>query len=176
MSTFLNPPKFWRRYVDDTFIIIKKTEVDEFHNHINGIKASIKFTIEHETNNSISLLDVCVTRKATGRLMIRIYKKPAHTNRYLHFNSAHSRSQKQGLVKCLLERAQSQFSKQANKTLETSKVMKVFKKNDYPKWILKRPVKSLKKKQIHRQPITEKLKHVLCCLMFQDILRLYQKF
>ena len=24
MSTFLNPPKFWRIYVDDTFVIIKK--------------------------------------------------------------------------------------------------------------------------------------------------------
>ena len=24
MSTFLNPPKFWRGYVDDTFVIIKK--------------------------------------------------------------------------------------------------------------------------------------------------------
>ena len=60
MSTFLNPPKFWRRYVDGSFVIIKKTEVDEFHNHINNIEASIKFTIKHETNNSIPFLDVCV--------------------------------------------------------------------------------------------------------------------
>ena len=58
MSTFLNPPKFRRRYVDDTFVIIKKTEVDELHNHINDNEAIIKFTIEHDTNNSISFLDV----------------------------------------------------------------------------------------------------------------------
>ena len=73
ISTFLNPPKYWRRYVDDTFVIIKKTEVDEFHNHINNIEASIKFTIEHETNDFISFLDICVTRKATGGLMTNIY-------------------------------------------------------------------------------------------------------
>ena len=67
MSTFLNPPKFWRRYVDDTFVIIKKkTEVDGFHKHINNIEARIKFTIEHETNNSIPFLDVFVTREASG--------------------------------------------------------------------------------------------------------------
>ena len=43
-------------------------------------------------------------------------------------------SQKQGLVKCLLKRAQLQLnSKQANKTLQTSKIMKALKKNDYPK-------------------------------------------
>ena len=105
MSNFLNPPKFWKRYVDDTFVIIKKTEVDKFHNYINDIKASIKFTIERETNNSISFLYVCVTRKASGGLTTNIYKKPTHINRYLNFNSAHSTSQKQGLVKCLLKRA-----------------------------------------------------------------------
>ena len=145
MSTFLNPPKFWRKYVDDTFVIIKKTEADKFRNHINNIEASTKFIIEHETNNSIPFLDVCVTREASGGggLMTKIYKKPTHTNRYLNFNSAHSMSQKQRLVKCLLKRAQSQLnSKRTNKTLETSKIMEASKKNDYPKWFLKRTVKS----------------------------------
>ena len=147
MSTFLNPPKFWRRYVDDTFVIIKKTEVDEFHNHVNNIEASTKFTIEHETNNFIPFLHVCVTREASGGLMTKIYKKPTHTNRYLIFNSAHSMSQKQELVECLLQRAQSQLnSKRANKTLETLKIMEALKKNDCAKWFLKRTVKSLKTK------------------------------
>ena len=130
-----------------SLLLLKKTEVDEFHNHINNIKASIKFTIEHETNNSIRFLDVCVTREASGGLMTKIYKKPTHTNRYLNFNSAHSMSQKQGLVKCLLKRAQSQLNfKRTNTTLETSKIMEALKKNDYPKWFLKRTVKSLKRK------------------------------
>ena len=115
MSTFLNLPKFWRRYVDDTFVIIKKTEVDEFHNHINNIEASIKFSTEHETNNSIPFLDVCVTREASGGLMTKIYKKPTHTNRYLNFNSAHSMSQKQGLVKCLLKKSSITIKFQAGK-------------------------------------------------------------
>ena len=56
-------------------------------------------------------------------------------------------SQKQGLVKCLLKRAQSQLnSKRANKTLETSKIMEALKRNDYPKWFLKCTVRSLKTK------------------------------
>ena len=79
--------------------------------------------------------------------MTKIYKKPTHTDRYLNFNSAHSMSQKQGLVKCLLNRAQSQLnSKRPNKTLETSKIMEALKKNDYPKWFLNCTVKSLKRK------------------------------
>ena len=56
-------------------------------------------------------------------------------------------SQKQELVKCLLKRAHSQFnSKRANITLESSKIIEALKKNDYPKWFLKRTVKSLKRK------------------------------
>ena len=47
-------------------LLLKKTEVDEFHNHINNIEASIKFSIEHETNNFIPFLDVCVSREASG--------------------------------------------------------------------------------------------------------------
>ena len=63
MSTFSNPPQ---DIVDDTFVTIKKTEVDEFHNHLYDNEARTKFTIEHETNNSIPFLDVCVTQKANG--------------------------------------------------------------------------------------------------------------
>ena len=79
--------------------------------------------------------------------MTEIYQKPTHTNRYLNFNSAYSMSQKQGLAKCLLKTAQSQLnSKQVNKTLETSRIMEALKKNDYPKWLLKLTVRSLKRK------------------------------
>ena len=56
-------------------------------------------------------------------------------------------SQKQGLVKCLLKRAQSQLNnEQPNKTLETSKIMEALKRNDYPIWFLKRRIKSLRRK------------------------------
>ena len=80
------------------FVIIKITEADQCHNHINDIETSMKFTIEHDSNSSILFMDVCVTQKASGELITRIYKKPTHTIRCLNFNSAHSMSQKQGLV------------------------------------------------------------------------------
>ena len=66
MSTFLKPSKFWRRYVDNTFVITKKTEVDEFHNHINDIETSIKFTVEHVTNNSLPFWMSVLLEKPVG--------------------------------------------------------------------------------------------------------------
>ena len=107
----------------------------------------------------------------------RFAEVPTSANRYLNFNSAHSMSQQQGLVKSLLKIAQSQLnSQQANKILETSKIMEALKKNDYLKWFLKRTVKSLKRKTNSSLALTGKSKHVLCCLMFQNTLRLCQKF
>ena len=57
-----------------TSLLLLKREVDKFHNHINDIEASIIFTIEHEINNSIPYFDVCVTQKASGRLMTKFIK------------------------------------------------------------------------------------------------------
>ena len=177
MSIFLNPPKFWRSYVDDKFVIIKKTEVDGFHNHINNVEASIKLrTREHENNSSIPFLDVCVTRKASGGLMTKIYKKLTHTNRYLNFNSAHSMSQKQGLVKSLLKRAQSQLnSKRANKTSETSKIKKALKKNDYPNWFLKRTVQNLKRKTNSSLANNKKIKTCVVLLYVPRYFEIFSK-
>ena len=95
--------------------------------------------------------------------MTKVYKKPTHANTYLNFNSVHLMSQKQGLVKCLLKRAQSQInSKRANKTLETSKIMEALKKNDYPKSFLKRAVESLKRKTNLSLANNKEIK-TLCC-------------
>ena len=51
LSTFHTPPKLWLRYVDDTFCILKKKHVAEFHQHINSISQHIQFTKEEESND-----------------------------------------------------------------------------------------------------------------------------
>ena len=57
------PPKIWKRYVDDSFCIIKKDNVPAFHDTLNSIDANISFTIEIESDNKISFLDTLVTRR-----------------------------------------------------------------------------------------------------------------
>ena len=84
LQTFQNPPIMWKRYVDDTFVIVKKNNLKTFHEHLNNIEANIKFTLEIESNNSLPFLDVLVV-KAT-----KLYQKPTLTNRFLNFNSQHS--------------------------------------------------------------------------------------
>ena len=51
LSTFHSPPKIWKRYVDDTYVIINKTSVEDFLDHLNAIENLIKFTIEKEADH-----------------------------------------------------------------------------------------------------------------------------
>ena len=41
-----HPPKFWRRYVDNTGVVVQMKHEDELFRHLNKQYKSIKFTIE----------------------------------------------------------------------------------------------------------------------------------
>ena len=57
LATFIDPPKIWKRYVDDTFAKIKKTMVDAFLRHLNSQHRRIKFMTETEEERKIAFLD-----------------------------------------------------------------------------------------------------------------------
>ena len=88
-----NTPKVWKRHVDDSFCIIKRNAVDSFHNTLNSIDQHISFTIEEENNNQIAFLDALVSRK-DNVLIVDVYRKPTHTDRYLDFFSHHDKRHK----------------------------------------------------------------------------------
>ena len=63
ISASATPPRVWKRYVDDSFVIIEKTTVSTFHDTLNSIDPKISFTIDTENNGQISFLDTLVSRK-----------------------------------------------------------------------------------------------------------------
>ena len=91
LKDFASPPRIGLRYIDDTFVVLKKTEVASFHKFtsINNMEDNIKFTVEQEVENAIPFLDVLIIRNH-GQLITKAYKKPTHTTRYLNFNSCHN--------------------------------------------------------------------------------------
>ena len=48
VSSFHHPLRIWKRYVDDTFCVIKSIYVDELLIHLNSLRPSIRFTLEIE--------------------------------------------------------------------------------------------------------------------------------
>ncbi len=51
-------PRLWLRYVDDTFVIINRNDLEHFHTIINSMNANIKFSREEEQNDQLPFLDV----------------------------------------------------------------------------------------------------------------------
>ena len=41
IKDFASRPRIWLRYIDDTFVVLKKTEAVSFHKFINNIEESI---------------------------------------------------------------------------------------------------------------------------------------
>ena len=140
IATAPHPPKWWFRYVDDSYTCLKKDQVDEFHQHLNSINPSIQFTLELEDSKGQGLpyLDTITTRRGT-QLEVNVYRKPTHTDRYLDFSSHHSMCHKRSVVSTLLRRAQNIPSTQKGKRDETKRV------NNYPSSFISRCERLLSK-------------------------------
>ena len=102
----------------------------------NSILILLKFTVEQEVENAIPFLDVLIIRN-NGQLATKAYRKPTHTIRYLNFNSCHNFSQKVGLVKTLLFRANSKLiTNYRDRTNEVKFACNALRENEYPDWLL----------------------------------------
>ena len=56
-------PRYWYRFVDDTWVIEQQANKQLFLDHINSIDPNIKITIKgHQENGAILFLDTLVTR------------------------------------------------------------------------------------------------------------------
>ncbi|BHF75608.1 hypothetical protein SprV_0501870400 [Sparganum proliferum] len=104
------PPKFWARYVDDTFVIIKRSDVQTFKALLNSIFPDIQFTMEEELKNQLAFLDVQVTKLEDGKIRRTVYRKANNTSRILHFKSNHPVGHKRSCVRTLFQRVQTHCS------------------------------------------------------------------
>ena len=106
LSTAPTPPTLWKRFVDDTFIIIKKSSKESFLQHLNSVDDNIHFTCEEPNEDgSIAFLDMLITPDQNGRLNTSVYRKLTHTDQYLHWDSHHAISSKYSVVGTLFHRA-----------------------------------------------------------------------
>ena len=98
--------KMWKRYVDDTCVILSSTSKDDFFHHINSIDPRIQFTSEDsKPDGSIPFLDSLVMPQPDGSIKTIVFRKPTHTDMYLHCNSYHHLSAKYGVINTLRHRA-----------------------------------------------------------------------
>ena len=138
------PPRLWLRYVDDTFVIINRTEQDNFFEHINSINSHIKFTQEKCLDNKLAFLDCNIKISDTRKLTTAVYRKPTHTDHYLQFGSHHPLVHKLGVIRTLHYRAETVVSDQREVSSEKDHIRGALEHCGYPNWAFEQAKKSNK--------------------------------
>ncbi|XP_072021602.1 uncharacterized protein [Amphiura filiformis] len=74
-------------------VIIQKSDLDSFTAHLNSIHDAIKFTIEHELNNRIAMLDTLITRAPNASLDTELQQRSLSICGYTKWawNTPHSK-------------------------------------------------------------------------------------
>ena len=91
-SPLLKNVTFWKRYIDDIFMVFvgSEDELFQFKEYINGTHHTLKFTMEH-SREQIDFLDLRISTDNEGNLQTTIFRKPTDRNTILHANSHHPR-------------------------------------------------------------------------------------
>ena len=126
------PPRFWKRYVDDTCTAVPAESLTSLHEHLNSIDDHIQFTVEKEENGCLPFLDSLLTRETDGSISTSVYRKKTHTDQYLQFSSHHPLAHKKSVVTTLFHRATALSSDMVERVKENRRVTRALKNNGYP--------------------------------------------
>ena len=144
LGTAPHCPSLWKRFIDDTFVVIKAVHKDEFLQLINFIDEGIQFTAENtKEDGSMPFLDTLVIPQSDGSLMTTVYRKPTNTDQYLQWDSHHAISAKNSVINTLCQRANAVCSNQQHLHEEGEDLQKVLTRCKYPEPALKRMKKKI---------------------------------
>ena len=136
LQSFPNPPSLWLRFVDATFVIGKVEYSQDLLLHINNQDPHIQFTVEPTLQGSLPFLDTLVTIQPDSTLSTSVYRKPTHTDQYLHWDSNHHITAKQSVYNTLAHRAKTVSSTQLNLDKELSHIKTALHHCQFPSWAL----------------------------------------
>jgi hypothetical protein len=126
-------PKIWVRYVDDTFVILKSSDIPQVYAYLNTIIPELQFTMELEKDRKLNFLDILVTRSPSGILDTCVYRKDTYTDKILDFNSLHPLVHKRSCVRTLYDRVETHCSTISAKKAERIYLRDLFERNGYPR-------------------------------------------
>ncbi|CAN0139047.1 unnamed protein product, partial [Heterosigma akashiwo] len=128
----------WLRFRDDTLMIWGHSQelFDEFLKKANGIHPKIKWEAVFEKNRQLPFLDVTLhgtnVEKKKEKMRMALYRKPPHSDRYLHWTSNHPVKDKlSGIRRTLVYRATHYCSTASLKMAELAHLRKTFADNAY---------------------------------------------
>ena len=136
LSSTLHPPSLWLRFVDDTFVINRAEHSHALLQHINSQDPHIQFTMEPTQQGSLPFLDTLVTIQQDNTFSISVYRKPTHTDQYLHWDSNLHITAKQSVFNTLAHRAKVVSSTQDQLDKELQYIKSALQQCQFPDWAL----------------------------------------
>ena len=125
-------PVYYKRYVDDIFVLFNKPEHAHFFlEHMNKKHKNMKLSIETEINRSLSFLDVKIFRE-NNKFVTSVFRKGTFSGVYTNFISFIPLEYKFCLGCTLLNRCFNLSSYLLNFHHEVDKLKKNLSKNAYP--------------------------------------------
>ena len=133
--------KFYKRYVDDTLVLIKPSDIPLVLNKFNQFDKNLKFTVDTFPDGLIHFLDIKISPAGTD-----VYLKNTHTGQYTHFSSFEPFSRKTAWIKSLFHRAVKICSSKKLLNKQINQLKSFMSWNGYPKQVRNLLINKLKHK------------------------------
>ena len=151
-------PLYYRRYVDDCFLIFKDPNHNsKFLDYLNAKHPNIEFTAENETDNKLPFLDVLV-KKDQEKLVTEVYRKPTFTGLGISFLSFVPYIFKINSISTLVHRCYSLTSCWTSFHLEIQNLREYFINNGFPLCIFDSFVKKFLDNLFLSKPVVSTVK------------------
>ena len=130
-------PCLWLRFVDDTLVIHKAEHSTHLLQHINSQDPNIQLTVEQPgTDGFIPFLDTKATPGPNNTIHTTVYRKPTHTDQYLHWGSNHFIAAKHSMYNTLAHRAKVVSNNPADLSKELDHLRATLQACLFPTWAL----------------------------------------
>lgn len=124
------------RFIDDIFSTtnVSKKELNDYFFKLNNFHETIKFTFE-TSETEVHFLDVKIY-KHNNKLETTLFTKPTDRKKYLHYTSAHPKSNKNGIPKSQMIRIRRNVSNEEDFKNQIEILTSKFLERDYPDSLL----------------------------------------
>ena len=131
------PPCLWLRFVDDIFVIQATEHSQQLLQHINSQDPNMQFTVdEPDQEECLPSLDTKVTPGPNNTLNTTFYRKPMHTDWYLHWDCNHFIAARHSVYNTLAHKAKVVSSKQPSVIKVLEHIKMALQSCHFPAWTL----------------------------------------
>ena len=148
LSSSPYPPHLWLRCVGDTFVI----NSHQLLQHINNQDPHIQITVgEPLQEGTLPFLDTLVATGPSNTLSTAVYRKPTHTDQYLHWDSNHFIVAKHSVYNTLAHRAKAVSYSQEALHKELNHIKKALQACHFPPLALNQLQQKFERKHYNNQ-------------------------